>query len=398
MKRAWLALALAACAPPDGDCAAADLSRPAVPPSYAVVSTDYTSSAIGLLDSDGSVITAAWLDSGTARPGIVAALSGDVVLPTSPFAPCTLVVVDRYGTDVVSMLDPCRDEPVRGQVDVGAAFAANPHDVLRVGDAVWITRYTANLAVDPADLTRGDDVAILDGDRVARRIDLGAIGDEGDVYARPDRMAPIRREGLERVVVGLARLSADFRQTGSGAVAVVDPVTLEARLHRVEGLSTCGEVDPIGDAVVVTCQGPAFADEAMRRAGAGVVAYRLDAAGELVEVAAWRAADHPTDAVPTGPTVPVAEDRWVTVAWGDAGTGATDRVLLLGAEARVLFEAASFTIGDGVYEAAHDLLLLPDADRGVIHRLRADGTEREPIDATGCHGLPPREVRRIAFP
>lgn len=393
---ALLALA-AGCAAPDDGCGE-DLARPPARPTFAVVSSDYASSAIGLLDADGTVILDAWVDSGTARPGIVAALSGDVVLPSAPFAPCQVVPVDRFGTDVVSWLDACAEHAVLGQVDVGASFDSNPHDVLRVGDAAWITRYGVNHAAPAGALDRGNDVAIVGDGRVARRIDLGALADAGEVRARPDRMARVGPPGADVVVVGLARLSTDFMASAPGAVAVLDPRTEGARLHLVDGLVGCGEVDGLGDVAVVTCVGAPFTDEEGRRPGAGIVAYRVEA-GALVEVAAYRAAAHPGAPVPSGPTVPIAADRWITAAWGDIPTGLPDRVLAIeGGAAALLFEAAPFTIGDGVYDAAHDLVLLPDAGAAVIHRLRADGTARAPVDATGCHGLPPREVRRIDFP
>lgn len=398
--RVALALALACgCTAPSGDCARADLALPPRAPAYALVASDYSSSAIGLLDTDGSVITAAWLDSGARPPGVVAALSGDVVLPTAPFAPCTVVLVDRFGTDVVSWLDPCGGEPVRGQLDVGRSLASNPHDVLRVGAAAWVTRYGVGLGAAADSIERGNDVVVVEGGRIARRIDLGALADDGETFARPDRMARIGPAGAEQVVVGLGRLSADFMRTGPGAVALVDPRTLEARLVPIAGLSGCGELDPIGEVVVVTCQGEAFGDAAARRARAGVVALGLDGAGGLVERAAFRAAEHPSLPVPTGPTIALAEDRWLTVAFGDIPAGTPDRALgIARGQAEVWLEAAPFTLGEGVYDAAHDLLLLPDAGASVIRRLRGDGTEREPIDATGCHGLPPREIARVAFP
>ncbi len=51
-------------------------------PRYAVVSTDFSSSSIAMLDADFAAINESWLNSGTTYPGLVATLSGDVVLPT----------------------------------------------------------------------------------------------------------------------------------------------------------------------------------------------------------------------------------------------------------------------------------------------------------------------------
>ncbi len=405
----WSAIAsvtLSACVPSQ-ECATADLSPLALAPTYALVSSDYASSAVALLDSDGSLITEAWLDSGTTQPGIVAALSGDVSLPLAPFADCRLVVIDRLGTDVVSILDTCGGAPVESQIDVGSAFAANPHDVLRRDGRLWVTRYSANAGAGVDRLERGNDIAVVDSGRVVSRIDLAeadASDGEGAIFARPTRMVWLEHpSGAARVVVGLARLSADFMRTGPGAVALVDPTTESVTVHELEGLRHCAELDAVEDAVVVTCSGSTFADEATRRAGSGVVAFRLGPDGSLVEVTGWRASEHPSDPVPSGPTTPITVDRWVTVAWadtdfGDGVTDALDRVLLIDGEASVLFESPPFTIGDGTYDADRDLLLLPDAELGAVRRLRADGTEGQPVLTAGCRGLPPREVRRIAFP
>lgn len=398
IERAWLLAALLSACGGDA-CPGGDLARPSVPPTYAVVSSDRTSTAIALLDTDGLLLTEAWLDSGTVAPGIVAALSGDVSLPSAPFAPCTIVLIDRFTTDVVTFLDPCDETPMRAQVDVGAAFSSNPRDVRAVGGRTWVTRHSVNLAVDAADRERGNDIVIIDTGRIAVRIDL-SIGDAGDeVFARPDRMARLTSGDVTRIVIGLARLSNDFMVTAPGAVALVDPDTLAVTLHPLDGLRNCGEVDEVDNTAVVTCSGPPFvSDEEGRRADAGIVALTLGPDGTLTEVAAWRAAEHPDDPVPSGPTIPLAPDRWVSVARGEDGTDTLDRLRFFGRDPGLLFKAEPFTIGDGVYDPDHDLLLVPDAQRGVIRRFRAGGEELDDVETAGCRGLEPREVRRIAFP
>jgi len=400
VRAALLLLLVAGCATPEdpgGACAPADLEPLSATPAYAVVASDYSSSAVGLLDASGGVITEAWLDSGSAPPGVVAALSGDVSLPSAPLDRCTLAVLDRFGTDVLTLLDTCSQVPVRTQVDVGAGFSANPHDVLRVDGGLWVSRYDVNASAEPTSIERGNDVAIVEGGRVVARIDL-SLGDAGEAFARPNRMAWLEGPGgHRRVVVGLARLSTDFMVAAAGAVAVIDPETRAAELVELEGLAQCGELDALGDRLLVTCTGAPFAGEEARRDTAGVVALALDADGAVVTAAEWRAADHPGEPVPSGPTVPLDAERWVTVAWGDVFDDVPDRVLLLrpGADAEVLFTAPPFTIGEGAYDPAADLLLLPDAGAGTVRRLRADGTELDPVTVTTCHGLPPREIARL---
>lgn len=400
MTRLWLAFAFAGCAIPP--CPAADLSAPPVPPTFAVVSSDYSSTAIALLDADGTLITEAWLDSGTTPPGITAALSGDVSLPSSPFDPCVVPVIDRYGTDVVSFLDSCAGG-VRRQVEVGVSFSANPRDVLRLGESeAWVTRHGVNPRVEVDDPARGNDVLVIDWEsgRVLSRIDL-SVADEGGRFALPDRMMLVQGAGLTRVIVGLARLSADFREPGPGAIASIDPETRAVSVHLLDGLTNCGEIDVIEERVVVTCVGPTYVvTDEERRPMAGLVALELGTDGTLHEVAAWRAAEHPSAPVPSGPTIPLSPDRWLTTARGDLLADVPDRVLLFesGAEPEPFLgvEAPAFSIGDGVYDPTHDLLLLPDASIGAVRRFAIDRAEElEPVDTAGCRGLPPREVRAV---
>ena len=71
-------------------------------PAFAVVSTDFASTSIGVLDAVGNVQRASWYNSGSTSPGLTAALGGDVVLPTTQADDGTFAVIDRLGTDVVT--------------------------------------------------------------------------------------------------------------------------------------------------------------------------------------------------------------------------------------------------------------------------------------------------------
>jgi len=71
-------------------------------PRYAVVSSDFSSSSIAMLNEDFVVIEESWLNSGTTYPGLVATLSGDVVLPNRQAGDGTFAVIDRFLTDVVT--------------------------------------------------------------------------------------------------------------------------------------------------------------------------------------------------------------------------------------------------------------------------------------------------------
>ncbi len=405
MKRLALLLFAAGCASPAA-CPSAELAPLDREPAFAFVASDYASSAIGLLAEDGSLLSEAWIDTGTVAPGLVPALSGDVVLASAPPAPCVVTVIDRSGTDVITFLDACANTPLIAQLDVGPSFDANPQDVLAIDETrALVSRLDPNLAPGASELERGSDLLVIDwrGARVLSRVDLSTLDvvDGERLYARPGRMALVASDDARAVVVGLARLSEDFMRAGPGAVAIVDPATLRASELALDGLVNCAEVDAVPgepSLAIVTCQGATFADEEGRRAGAGLAALELD--GEVRVRAIWRAADH-AGAVFNTWSVPLAGDRVVTVAMGDVGTHVPDRAGLIeldGSDPPLLAEAREpFVLGDGTFDRRAGILLLPDAHDGTIRRFAMDGSphELEPIAAAPCRGLPPREIRTI---
>lgn len=411
--RIALALFLSACTAQSA-CPPADLAPPSREPAYAYVASDWgSSSAIGLLDRDGAVITDAWMDSGSAPPHIVAALSGDVVLGSAPLAPCVLTVIDRYGTDVLTFLDACGDEPLLGQLDVGSSFRANPQDAIALDDRrALVSRHNPNLVPDAAELERGNDLLEIDwrAQRILSRIDLGALDVQSDgehIYARPQRMVRVSAGSHEAIVVGLARLSWDFKLPGPGAIAIVDPSTLDVRALELAGLVNCGEVDAIPDRTdraLVTCQGDADVDGEARRDGAGLVLLEMASDGTIGVLARWNAVDHADQPIFNTWSVPIGADRTISTAMGDLRASVPDRVAMIafdGSAPKPLFEAdTAFVIGDGAFDPGASVLLLPDSERGTIRRfaMAADGSgsELDPIEAAGCRGLPPREVRRLS--
>lgn len=399
---ALAALLVLGCADPGDACPAADLSTLATAPSYAVVSSDYGATAIALLDEGGGMLEEAWLGSGTRAASIVATLSGDVSLPGAPFDDCTLVLLDRFGTDVVTFLDVCGGQPLARQVDVGGGFAANPQDAVRIDERrAWVSRLTVNLAAGPAAMDRGNDVVVVDVEagRVVDRIDLSAL-DDGDAFARPTRLARLRAGDLDRLLVGTARLSSGFDAVATGAVALVDPGSGAVETRSLAPMTNCGELDPVPgepSRAVVTCGGATFGQESDRRDGAGVALLELTAGGELTELGRWQAADHPELGVASTYAVPLGDGRVVAIASGDSGATADRAVLLdlMAGSAEVLFEAAeAFVLGEGAYDPEGDLLLIPDASAGAVRRF-VGLVEIEPVDTAGCRGLPPREVARI---
>ena len=77
-------LAVAGCREGGEGGSAGDPGTPALDPlgtmpRYAVVSSDFSSSSIAMLDESFDPIDESWVNSGTTYPGLVATLSGDVV-------------------------------------------------------------------------------------------------------------------------------------------------------------------------------------------------------------------------------------------------------------------------------------------------------------------------------
>ncbi len=411
-------LALAGCGAPTGSaCAPARLATVTQTPSYAVVTSDYSATAVALLDADGALLEEAWIDSGTAEVGLAATLNGDVVLPSASLRDGALTLLDRFATDVLTRVPLAPPlVPVQAEVRASAAsrgWSPNPHDVAaHAPGRLVLTRFERNPAPDAPPLDRGDDVVVLDlaARAVVARVDLSALGAlaEGEpVAARPDGLA---RAGAFHVA-GLARLSADFMRAGPGAVAVVDVDAGTAYAVPLEGFAYCGEVRALdaplaeppavaGDVdVVALCQGATFVDEAARRAGAGIAVVRVGAAGGARVVRTWRAADHTEVGSPTNLVAVLDAGRVVYAARGEGASANTDRlvaVALSSGEARTVYVSPlRFALQGGAYDAARGLLLVPEGTLGVRRfdvGAALDVTPRDTVDVSPCRGLPARQV------
>ena len=313
-----------------------------------MVQSDFQSTAIGLLDAQAEVLTECWIDSGSRAPGLVAALSGDVVLSTDQPAG-VMTVIDRFGTDVYSRVSLETPE-VLGQVRlqdpaVSGAFSANPHDAVAVGPgSVWVSRFAGNANADAPPIGRGSDLLELDPrtfTRTGRRISLEGLiepvmvdTDDGpeprDAYPRPSRIVRI----ADRLVVGLARFTLGFDGAAPGAVAIVDPDSGSVRRHFLDpGVFNCGRVVPIPaaeDQVVVGCIGFSmpFGDEAQIRASSGIFVLRVEG-DNVTTVRRWLPSEDPS--APLAVVEVVALDER-TVAALDYGRPGPDRYFIIDLE------------------------------------------------------------------
>ncbi len=422
---AWLAALglLVACdrRPP---CPPGDLAPIEGAPAFAVVLSDYASSAVALLDAEGRVLTEAWLDSGTRATGIAQGLGGDVVLP-APFVPGALGVLERYNRDVLTIA--ALDGTSVVQIDVRgddegmrSGASTNPQDVLAIDeDHVLVSRFNPALGPGIGPLARGDDVALvgLAEGRVTGRIELGgdvALPAEGSspmatAFARPAAMSMLQLGALRRVVVGLARLTAGFDRTGPGAVALLDPdARMAVGLVDLSPLTGCTSVGAVPDApaqALVLCSGDAFADDDRRRGTSGLARLTLEADGAVVVGPIWRASEHGSEPTPSSGMVPLGGARALVVAdprgASDplAGRDVLVEIDLEGGRSATIFEAEdAFVLGQGAFDPQTGMALVPDAAARRVHRVASRGGSTVLLDAVvlpTCRTLPPRQVARL---
>lgn len=377
---------------------------------FAVVLSDYASSAVAILDARGDVLEPAWFTSGSRAPLLVTPISGDVVLPQTPLGTGRLGWIDRYAIDVLTVVGMPggavqSQHDLRGDRDgARTGFSPNPQDALTLPDGrILVSRLNPNPNGAAPAIALGNDLLALDlASGALTHVALGcdAAGDDGTTYfARPSDVALLTAGDRRIVVAGLARLDAAFVGSGPGAVALVDAVTLAPLgCLELDPLANCTGVAVEPDApdrAIVLCSGPTFAGAAERRARAGIVELELTTDGGLTVLA--RVLPSAGAATPSGGLVATGGGHAVVVSdpRGD-DPPPPDRLwdvdLALGTSTLVM-EGEPFSLGLGTTDGG--VLLVPDAARRTI--LRFDLTNGVPslhdeVVIGGCADLPPRQV------
>jgi len=388
-----------------------------VTPRYAVLSSDFSSSSIAILDADFITIDESWISSGTTYPGLVATLSGDVVLPNRQAGDGTVAVIDRFFTDVVTRFfvpSGNLNGQLRTQGDIGdSGFSSNPQDLIFVdSDSAWVPRYESNLNPDAIAENQGNDLLEVnpsDMSATGDRIDLSSLDTtatagngngavEVDVFARPSRGVLVG----STIVVGLDRISANFDAAGPGMVAVVDLDDASVEGLELSGFKSCGRTVPVPgepSKLVVACVGFAqpFGDEPQVRASSGIAL--LDVAdGVPVIEKVWRVADDAMSALAVNAVIAIDAQRVLGVASGDFA-GVSDRLYLIdlptGAQTLVYESTSSFVIGEPAYDPQSEMLYVPDAAENVVLEFAADDGGFVEVGSSAISpgiGLPPTKV------
>ena len=367
------------------------------PAGVVTVLTDFGSSQIALSALDGTTRSASFLSTAsTETSGLAFALSGDVVVPAMPPASRRVVLIDRYGTNVISWADPATAE-VLSQLPVGTGFESNPQDYLELdGDRAYVTRWGQNGEPGREPFDAGGDVLIVDRavPAILGRIELPS---EGGLPARPSAMA---RFGAE-IATTLQRLSADFSEMGESVLVGVSPATDKVVWQlSLSGLKGCGApvVSPDGRRAALSCAGMLTPEgQAENIAESGLVLLDVEVSPP-VELARFAAAD--LVAEPLQSSAEWASDGLLLFKTQTALGGATNnRLLALDLESAVAEELIAARSDGLVYGSIRcapgcgDVCLLADADRGVLQRfLVEDGAlvPLEPIVVEDEVGLPPR--------
>lgn len=228
--------------PERGDC----------PRGSAVVSSDFLSSEVALLAPNGDVKSAAFMSSAsTAATNLAAPFSGDLSIASARSRPGELVVVDRFGTNVLTFVDT-RTAVVRAQLPVGTGFEANPQDYLELSEhEAFVPRLTENASPGREPFDGGSDLLIVDPS-VPEIVDALAMPHR-DGY-RPNPVGVIQLGG--DVLVTLQHARADYSGMAESelvAVTIAEP-RVRYRLP-LGGLVNCGraELSPSRERLLVAC-------------------------------------------------------------------------------------------------------------------------------------------------
>jgi len=392
----------------------------------AVIHSDYRSTSVSLITATGAPCAPDILDSGSRPPGLLTALSGDVVLPRAPI-PQGLALLDRYPAGVLTVLDPITDR-VTHQASLSPGFAGNPQDLLALADG---TLLVSRLQRAPSSAGEGgSDLALLrldaaDPDRTVggtllARIDLDALAEPG-FDPMPVRLAFIG----EQIAVGLAHMTGDFTSPGPGRIGLLrtprpdedlqawaaDP---ELRQLALPGLENCTELAPSPDrtGLWVACSGSFRRGAAAQTARSGIAFITTD--GEVL--ALIRAEDliegGGLDA-PLGFTLAAVDaHRALVVALGDLASARPDRALLverppapsegaatLPQSVRTVATSDAFNFGDALAVDAGQALLLTDGNPSAprLLKLNLNDLESPPTHllTSSRTGLPPRHIGPI---
>lgn len=399
--RFWVPLLLVACNVPEPPGSTGGTDEPSGPcgRGFAVVNSDFQSTNVSLVALDGRVLSSSFISSATPSVALSAAVSNDVVLPTTPQLGEDIVLIDRFGTDVLTWVDVA-DASVKKQLSLSEK--TNPHDVIFVDQhKAYVTRF------DPKSADEGSDISVIDPSvpgplgRIA--LDPAMAGEDPRYLARPSRGALVGG----RVIVALESYTRSFDDSASSRVIAIDPATdTIVDTLVLDGLEGCegfaaAEDD---DRIALGCLGSfgGTLDATLAESGVVVVAT----AGTLTELARFPASE--IAKTPLGFGIAFASDSLVigTSSGFEATLSEPSTAFELDLQTgkvRTFVESAPIGGGEGGIvdvqcAAGCGVCAIADSHRGILTQHSLDqgslGVGREiRVDAT--IGLPPQRLGRF---
>jgi hypothetical protein len=377
---------------------------PACPAAALVVMSDYLATQVALTRLDGSTLCESLASSArTEASSIALALSGDVVVPSSRPPSGRAVLIDRYGTNVISWVNP-ETAVFEAQLALGTGFESNPQDYVELEDGrAFVSRWGQNPFPGEEPFDEGSDVLVLDSRAPAV---LGRIAlPESDFPPRP---AGLTRRGSD-VVVTLQRASLDVRSMGDGELVGIDTATQSVAWRLVlAGLKNCGALalSPSGSRGAVACTGFIDPDGAAQDiAESALVLLDLESAPplELARHTARELAGEPLQSELEF----ASELRLFAKTQTPLGAASNNRLLaidLAQGTSSVLAEAAPAPDGAGAgvslggmlcTPGCGDVCLVADGDRASLLRWQITSEGFEPLAVLPIGravGLPPRDL------
>ena len=375
------------------------------PSGLSVLLSDYASTQIALSSLEGETLSRSFMSTGSAKTdGLSFALSGDVTLPSTRPPSGRVVLVDRFGTNVVTWADPTSGS-VLGQLAVGTGFESNPSDYLELDDTIAaVSRFGQNAHPGREPFDSGGDLLLVDTKAQSIVGNIPFEATEG-LAPRPTGMLRLRDE----ILVSLVRVSQDFATTGDSELAFVSASARSVDLRmRYEGLANCGRpmLSPNGELLAVACTGTLDTRGVVldpRKSGLLLLDARTTPPAVLKRYSAGELSEEPLQS-----GVVFASDTRLLLKTQTPEDGTSNnRWLMLDLESdavTTLLEASPNAQGKGrglLYGAmscspgCSDVCLLADADRGVLARVRIGATGAEmldPIIVDPASGLPPRDL------
>jgi hypothetical protein len=386
-----------------GDGASAEANEGGAPtcdPGTVVLLTDYSSTQIALSGCDGTTESASFLSSAsTQASGDAYPLSADVALPNTTPPSGRVVLIDRYGTNVVTWADPATAH-VYAQLPVGTGFESNPMDYIEIdAKTAYVSRWGVNGAPGAQAFDSGSDLLVIDTQTPAI---IGSIPMPVK-DSLPPGPAGMVRVG-DTVIVVLQYTSGDFKTVDDSVLVGVSGGAIAWQVD-ITGLKNCDRpsLSPSGRTMAVGCEG------------------QLDMNGKVVDLSAAAVALYDVTSLPPKPlqrfaisdqlgSPPQSGVAWPceTTVFGKTqtpvGGSANNQAFTLdvsSGKAAVLLTAGTDSSGQGkglVYGDVRcspgccNVCLLADADVGKLRRFGVDGCALQAMSDVGVDpstGLPP---------